>query len=218
MSQIAYVSGKIETKDGQCVVGDQVVACPNRSLSGGQTSTGTKLDLLPSNFIADARNDTIFYCLFVAIILFFALLAIFKVKIFAKTLGEYLKPIWYYILICLTVVAWQYLFGIKADNRWFLQISQWIWELAIALSAIQLVRKNNFSWGNVFFLGILYSFIIHGAKVSIRYFFYDQTLLYVLDRFIFGSLLVVVIVNAIGFATILIVRSKNKQIVNSQTQ
>ena len=115
-------------------------------------------------------------------------------------------------------MAWQYLFGIKADNRWFLQISQWIWELAIALSAIQLVRKNNFSWGNVFFLGILYSFIIHGAKVSIRYFFYDQTLLYVLDRFIFGSLLVVVIVNAIGFATILIVRSKNKQIVNSQTQ
>jgi len=215
MIQIAYVSGKIETQNGQCVVGDQVVDCPNRSLSGGQTSTGTKLDLLPSNFIADTRNDAIFYSLFIAIILLLALLAIYKVKIFNKTLSEYLKPIWYYILICLAFVAWQYLFGIQADNRWLLQISQWVWELAIALSVIQMVRKSNFGWGNVFFLSVLYSLIIHGTKVSIRYFFYDQTLLYVLDRFLYGSLLVVIIINAIGFATILITRSKNKQTLNN---
>lgn len=216
MSKIAYVSGKIETKDGQCMVGSQVVDCPNRSLSGGQTSTGTKLDLLPSNFIADTRNDTIFYSLFIAIILIFALLAIFKVKIFTKTLGEYLKPIWYFVIICLLAVAWQYLFGIKEDNMLYLRISQWIWELAIAFSVIQLVKKNNFNFGNIIFLAVLYSFIIHGLKVSIRYLFYEKTFLYILDRFIFGSLLVVIIVCGVGLATLIIVNSQKK--INNKNQ
>lgn len=212
MAQAAYVSGKIETQGGQCVVGNQVVECPQRSLSGGQTQNGIKLDLLPSNFVPDVRNDAIFYGLFFTVVIIFALLAIFKVKIFAKTLGEYLKPIWYYIVVCLLVVAWQYLFGVKDNNMQYLRISQWIWEMAIALSVIQLVRKSNFSWGNIFFLGILYSLIIHGLKVSIRYFFYSKTLLYVLDRFLYGSLLVMVIVCTIGFATLLIANSRKPRI------
>ena len=208
MSSFAYVSGKIETKNGQCMVDNQIVECPNRSLFGGKTESGTKLDLLPSGFISDTRNDPLFYGLLVVVILIFALLALFKTKIFDKTLGEYLKPIWYYVVICLSVVAWQYLFGIDDGNTLSLRISQWIWELAIALSVIQLVRKNDFGWGNVFFLGILYSLIIHGTKILIRYLFYDKTLLYVLDRLLYGSLLVMVITCGIGFATILITRSK----------
>ncbi|TSC93669.1 MAG: Uncharacterized protein CEN91_157 [Candidatus Berkelbacteria bacterium Licking1014_85] len=212
MASLAYVSGKIETSNGQCMVGSQIVDCPNRSLSGGQTKDGGKLDLLPSNFIADTRNDSIFFGLLIAIVVIFTILGLAKTKIFGKTLGEYLKPIWYYVVICLLIVAWQYLFGINEDNRLFLRISQWIWELAIALSVIQLVRKNGFNWGNIFFLGILYSLIIHGSKVTIRYLFYDKTLLYILDRFLYGSLLVMVIVCAIGWATILIINPKNKQI------
>lgn len=212
MLQIAYVSGKIETENGQCMVGSQVVECPNRSLSGGQTQSGTKLDLLPSNFIGDVRNDAVFYGILFGVVAVLAILALSKTKIFTKTLGEYLKPIWYYVVICLLVVAWQYIFGINEDSRLFLRISQWIWELAIALSVIQLVRKNNFGWGNIFFLSILYSIIIHGSKVTVRYLFYDKTLLYVLDRFLYGSLLVFVIIFAIGFATIIITNSQKKTI------
>ena len=214
MTQFAAISGKIETQNGQCMVGSQVVECPSRSLSGGTTKDGGKLDLLPSNFIADTRNDSIFFGLLIAIVIIFTILGLAKTKIFCKTLGEYLKPIWYYVVICLLIVAWQYLFGINEDNRLFLRISQWIWELAIALSVIQLVRKNGFSWGNVFFLGVLYSLIIHGSKVTIRYLFYDKTLLYVLDRFLYGSLLVMVIVCGIGFATLLITNSQKQKQTN----
>lgn len=213
MAATAYISGKIETRSSQCVVGDKIIECPSRSLLGlgGETSGGTKLDLLPSNFIADIRHDPLFYGLFFVVIIIFALLATFKAKIFGKTLAEYLRPIWYYVAICLLVVVWQYLFGLKDDNPLYLRISQWIWELAIALSVIHLVRKSGFGYGNIFFLGILYSFIIHGLKVSIRYFFYDKTLLYVLDRFLYGSLLVMIIVCAIGFAAMLMTRHKKIQ-------
>ncbi|MCR4277419.1 MAG: hypothetical protein NUV80_00395 [Candidatus Berkelbacteria bacterium] len=215
MSLLAYVSGKIRTEQGQCFVGDQKIDCPNNSpfgLGGQETQSGTKLDILPNNFITDSRNDTLFTGIFSAIVVLFVLLAAFKAKIFGKTLGEYLKPIWYYVVICLLVVVWQYLFGLKAESGWFLRVSQWIWELAIALSVIQLVRKNNFNFGNVFFLAVLYALIIHGTKVSVRYFFYDKTLLYVLDRFIYGSLLVFIIVCAIGGAMILVVKNgKDKE-------
>lgn len=210
MSQLSYVSGKINNSQGGCFVEGQKVDCPNNSPLGlgGQTAqSGDKLDLLPSGFISDTRNDTLFTGIFSAVIIVFVLLTIFKIKIFGKTLGEYLKPVWYYVVICLLVIAWQYLFGLDAESRWSLQISQWIWELAIALSVIQLVRKNNFNFGNVFFLAIIYSLIIHGTKVSIRYFFYGKTMLYALDRFVYGSLLVFIIICAVGVATIFITNS-----------
>ncbi len=192
MKTIAYVSGKIETKGRECFVGNQKVDCPQSGKAF--TTTGDKLDLLPQIPFLEKRSDPIFFVIILVIIIFFPILAIFRIKIFGKTLGEYVKPIWYFILISIAAVAWQYLFGLKIDDGFMsIRISQWIWEICIAASAYKLIKTANFGYGNLFFLGVLYSFIIHGLKISIRYFFYEKTFLYLLDRFLYGSLLVTII-------------------------
>ena len=128
-------------------------------------------------------------------VIFLLVLAIFKIKIFGKTLSEYIQPIWYLILITVAVVIWQYLFGLKLEeNLMALRISQWLWEICIAVSAYILIKGSNFGYGTLFFLGILYSLIIHGLKITIRYLFYEKTFLYIADRFLYGSLLVMAIV------------------------
>ncbi len=159
------------------------------------TITGDKLDLLPQILSLEKRSDPIFFAILLAIIIFFAVLAIFRIKIFGKTLSEYTKPIWYLILISIAVVFWQYLVGLKIDENLLpLRISQWVWEACIAISAYKLIKNSNFGYGNLFFLGILYSLIIHGLKITIRYLFYEKTFLYLIDRFLYGSLLVMAIV------------------------
>jgi len=210
MEHLAYISGKIEIKNHECFVGNQKVDCP-QSGKEGRTSAGTyKLDLLPPNQSLEIRNDLIYELILLAVIIFFALISIFKIKIFGKTLGEYVKPIWYFILICLLAVAWQYLYGLKmADNYLALRISQWVWELAILASAWKLSRIPSFSYANMFFLGILYSLIIHGTKVTIRYFFYQSTFWYVVDRFLYGSLIVMAIVFVLGSVFVYLNKEKS---------
>lgn len=193
MKIIAYVSGKIETKNRECFVGDQKVNCPQSGKAF--TAGGDKLDLLPQIPPLETRSDPIFFTVLLAITIFFAILAIFRIKIFGKILSEYLKPIWYLILITIAIVFWQYLFGLKIeDNPLPLRISQWVWEACVAFSAYKLIKESNFGYGNLFFLGILYSLIIHGLKITIRYLFYEKTFLYLIDRFLYGSLLVLTIV------------------------
>lgn len=193
MRTIAYYSGKIETKNRECFVGNQKVDCPQ---SGNAfTTSGDKLDLLPQIPSLEKRNDSIFFALLLIIIIFFSVLAIFKIKIFGKTLGEYIRPIWYLVLISIGAVAWQYLFGLKIDdNLMSIRVSQWVWEICVAVSAYKLIKAANFGYGNLFFLGVLYSFIIHGLKITVRYLFYGKTFLYLADRFLYGSLLVMAIV------------------------
>src|SRR3989338_10367086 len=165
------------------------------------TTTGDKLNLLPQIASLDRRSDPIFFATLLAIIIFFSVLAIFRIKIFSKTLSEYTKPIWYLILISIAVVFWQYLVGLKIDENLLpLRISQWVWEACIAVSAYKLIKKSNFGYGNLFFLGILYSLIIHGLKITIRYLFYEKTFLYLADRFLYGSLLVMAIAFVLGSA------------------
>ncbi|OGK37440.1 hypothetical protein A3F03_00975 [Candidatus Roizmanbacteria bacterium RIFCSPHIGHO2_12_FULL_41_11] len=206
MKIIAYYSGKIETKNRDCYIGDQKVDCPQTGKVF--TTAGDKLNLLPQIPSLEKRNDTLFFILLLVIILGIAALAIFKIKIFGKTLGEYLMPIWYFILISITAVAWQYLFGLKInDNFTSIRISQWVWEICIAVSAYKLIKRSNFSYGNLFFLGVLYSLIIHGLKVTVRYLFYEKTFLYLADRFLYGSLLVMTIV-FIGASMLLFFRQK----------
>ena len=189
----SYISGKIETKNRECFIGNQKVDCPQTGKAF--TTSGDKLNLLPQIPSLEKRNDPIFFIILLTIIIFFSVLAIFRIKIFGKTLGEYVKPIWYFILISIAAVAWQYLFGLKIDDGFMsIRISQWLWEICIAASAYKLIKTANFGYGNLFFLGVLYSLIIHGLKVSIRYFFYAKPFLYLLDRFLYGSLLVMVIV------------------------
>ncbi|HLE50382.1 MAG TPA: hypothetical protein VI791_04525 [Patescibacteria group bacterium] len=200
MKTIAYYSGKIETKNQECFVGDQKVDCPGSS-TNNLTQTGDKLDLLPSITALDKRDNLAFSIVLFVIILSFLLLTTFKIKIFGKTLGEYLKPIWYFVIVSILTVLWQYLFGLKIDdNLMALRISQWLWEAMVLVSAYKISKLPGFSYGNMVFLGILYSLIIHGLKITIRYFFYDKTLLYVLDRFLYGSLLVMAIAAVAGSA------------------
>lgn len=206
---MAYYSGKIEIhKDGCYVAGQKLSECPkvNQSLFSqpfmqpGITEPGSSsLDILPANPALDVRNDTVFIPIFLAVALSLILAVLFKVKIFGLTLGEYIKPIWYFILVALAAVFWQYLVGVNLQGSALpLQISQWVWELAVLLSAYRLAKIPRFGYVNMFFLGVLYSIIIHGLKVSIRYFFYGKTLWYVLDRFLYGSLLVMAFAFVLG--------------------
>ena len=198
MKTIAYYSGKIETKNRECFVGNQKVDCPG-SQTKNYTQIGDKLDILPIYKVLDKRGDLVFSLILLIVILGLCLLPVVKVKIFGKTLSEYLKPIWYLILISVLTVLWQYFFGLKIDdNLMALRVSQWVWEAMVLVSAYKLSKIPNFSYGNMFFLGVLYSIFIHGLKVVIRYYFYDKTLLYALDRFLYGSLLVMSIVFVLG--------------------
>ncbi len=194
MKTVAFYSGKIETKNRECFVGNQKIECPG-SQTKSYTQAGDKLDLLPPVPFLEKRSDIVFFALFLVVIVGFAALAVFKIKIFGKTLEKYIKPIWYFILVSIAAVAWQYLFGLKMDDNFMsIRISQWIWEICIAASAYRLIKTANFGYGNLFFLGVLYSLIIHGLKVTIRYLFYEKTFLYLIDRFLYGSLLVMTIV------------------------
>ncbi|MEK7536633.1 MAG: hypothetical protein AAB559_02540 [Patescibacteria group bacterium] len=193
MNTLAYYSGKIETRNRDCFVGNQKIDCPQNNKAF--TFTGDKLDLLPQIPSLEKRSDPLFFAFLLILILGFVALAVFKVKIFGKTLGEYIRPIWYLILISIAAVAWQYLFGLKIDDNFLsIRISQWVWEACIAISSYKLIKESNFGYGNLFFLGILYSLIIHGLKITIRYLIYGKTFLYLADRFLYGSLLVMVIV------------------------
>lgn len=199
MTSLSYYSGKIEGKSDGCYVGDVKVDCPGRGQTGTSPTGSYKLDLLPANQAWEIRNDWLFSIIFGGIVLLFSLLAAFKTKIFGKTLGEYLKPIWYFVLVAILTVLWQYLFGLRIDdNLTAIRISQWVWELMVLASAYKLSKIPNFTYGNMFFLGVLYSLIIHGLKVTIRYFFYAKTLWYVTDRFLYGSLLVMAIAFVLG--------------------
>ncbi|MBI2310343.1 hypothetical protein HYU90_00750 [Candidatus Collierbacteria bacterium] len=194
MKTIAYYSGKIETKNRECFVGDQKVECPG-SQTKQYTQAGDKLDILSPISSLEFRSDPLFFTLLLVTILGFAALAIFRVKIFGKTLAEYIRPIWYFILISIAAVAWQYLFGLRIDDGFMsIKISQWIWEICVAVSAYKLIKTANFGYGNLFFLTVLYSLIIHGLKLTVRYLFYAKTFMYLLDRFLYGGLLVMIIV------------------------
>lgn len=198
MKKLAYYSGKIEFNKEGCFVGGQKVDCPQPPASR-VTQTGEKLDILPRVDSLDKRGDLVFTSIFLTVILSFGLLAIFKIKVFGKSLGEYLKPIWYFIVISVFAVLWQYLFGLKMnDNFTSIRISQWVWEGMVLASAYKLSKIPGFGYGNMFFLGVLYSLFIHGLKVSIRYFFYGKTILYCLDRLLYGSLLVMAIAFVLG--------------------
>lgn len=199
ITSLSYYSGKIEGKPDGCYIGDVKVDCPGSGQTGASPTGSYKLDLLLSNQAWEIRNDLLFSIIFGGIVLFFSLLAAFKTRIFAKTLGEYTKPIWYFVLVSILTVLWQYLFGLKIDdNLTAIRISQWVWELAVLASAYKLSKVPGFTYGNMFFLGVFYSLIIHGLKVTIRYFFYAKTLWYVADRFLYGSLLVMAIAFVLG--------------------
>jgi len=121
-------------------------------------------------------------------------------RVFGRSLKEYLWPIRYYILGAMVTVALQYL-ALDYINRFVdgARVTQALWALMVALSTITLVQKYNFKFKNVLALGVFFSLIIHGFKCSMRYFVYGafdplyRTPAYISSRFIYGSILVMVI-------------------------
>lgn len=129
-------------------------------------------------------------------------------KIFGKTLKEYIWPIKYYILISILVVISQYYVAAPLSNSFpfILNLTQALWALMVALSVVKLTVLYDFNFKNVLFLGVLYSFIIHGLKAFVfRVFLFPysnptikQYILHLFNRFFYGSFLVMIIVIILG--------------------
>ena len=139
-------------------------------------------------------------------------------KIFGKTLKEYLWPIRLYILISILIVISQYYVALPLMDKipFILNLTQALWAIIVALSVIKLTLYYNFNFKNVLFLGVLYSFIIHGLKAFVfRVFLFPysdptigQYILHLLNRFFYGSCLVMAIVIILGLTFINIKNNK----------
>ena len=139
-------------------------------------------------------------------------------KIFGKTLKEYLWPIKFYILISVLIVISQYYIALPLSKEfpYILNLTQALWAIMVALSVIKLSLYYNFNFKNILFLGILYSIIIHGLKAFVfRVFLFPysdptikQYILHLLNRFFYGSFLVMSIVIILGVTFISIKNNK----------
>ena len=146
-------------------------------------------------------------------------------KIFGKTLKEYIWPIKYYVLGAILVVIVQYYITLPLTEKYgysfTLNLTQALWALMVALSVIKLTVLYGFNFKNVLFLGILYSMIIHGLKAFVfRVFLFpypgtEQTFSHLLNRFLYGSFLVMVIVVILG---LLFIKLKNNPEVKKEAR
>lgn len=202
----------IKGQEEKCFIGNKEVPCPEskQELNATQQTTFWDQRLLPKGIIKNERNNMIFFSMLTGIIIALIILIVLKVKIFNRTLIGYIKPIWLYILGAILVVFSQYLIVLPYNDKfpYLINISQALWALMVALSVMKLCKEEDFNLGNIFILGIIYSIIIHGLKITIRYLFYKRSLFYVADRFIYGSLLVMLIVIILG-PLFIFLRKKN---------
>ncbi len=138
-------------------------------------------------------------------------------KLFGKTLKEYILPIKYYIISAVLVVISQYYVAVPLNDRFhfILNLTQALWAIMIALSVVKLTLYYDFKFKNVLFLGVLYSFIIHGLKAFVfRVFLFPysgtstQVLEKTIGKFFYGSFLVMVIVIIFG---LIFIKLKNNQ-------
>ena len=137
-------------------------------------------------------------------------------RIFGRTLKEYIWPIKYYIIGAILVVILQYYVALPLTEKYgysfTLNLTQALWALMVAFSVIKLTLYYNFNFKNVLVLGVLYSLIIHGLKVFVfRIFLFPypdptigQYILHLLNRFLYGSFLVMVIVIILGVIFIML--------------
>jgi len=156
--------------------------------------------ILPESLQKD-YGDMVFIIPFITVIIVFVILWISKATIAGKTLKDYLWPIKHYIIGAVLVVISQYIIALPLSSRYplILNFTQALWILMVIFSLIKLIKTNDkFTVINAVILGILYSFIIHGLKISIRYFFYDRPVWYLMDRFLYGAFLVMITVLIIG--------------------
>ena len=138
-------------------------------------------------------------------------------KLFGKTLKEYILPIKYYIIGAVLVVISQYYVAVPLSDKFpfILNLTQALWAIIVALSVVKLTLYYDFKFKNVLFLGVLYSFIIHGLKAFVfRVFLFPysgtstQVLEKTISKFLYGSFLVMVIVIIIG---LIFIKLKNNR-------
>lgn len=148
------------------------------------------------------------------IIFIFVLYLLKNKKVFNRKLKEYAWETKFYFLGASIAVYLQYL---AMSFPFSARIGQILWELMIVLSVITLIKKYKFNLKNITFLGVLYSLWIHGTKVSLRYFIYGKydeiyrTFKYIAGRFVYGSVLAIVIAIGTFFALSLIEETSKKQ-------
>lgn len=131
-------------------------------------------------------------------------------KIFGKALKEYFWPIRYHIAAAVLIVISQYvlLLPLGKEFDYLLNVSQVLWEIIVFLSLWKLANSHGFGYANLLVSGIFYCFIIHGLKVAIRFVFYGRDLAYVINRFVYGSGLVL----AVTLLVIMLVFFRKKKI------
>ena len=89
--------------------------------------------------------------------------------VFGKPLREYIRPVKWYIILCIAIVIFQYdgMLLLMGYDPLVARVTQWLWMIFVAAAAVTLVRKHGFDgFGvkNILFTGILFSIIIHGLK------------------------------------------------------
>jgi len=122
-----------------------------------------------------------------------------SMSLFEKPVSEYILPIRYYLLVSVLIVISQYAIALPISEQYpqysfILNLTQIAWELMVAISVFTLITRHKFGPKNLFVIWILFSVLIHGLKIAIRYFFYDKPVEYLIDRFSYGSLLVLAVV------------------------
>jgi len=139
-------------------------------------------------------------------------------KIYGKALKEYIWPIKYYVIGAILAVILQYYAAVPLSDKYelpfILNITQAAWALMVAFSVIKLTLFYDFNFKNVLVLGVLYSIIIHGLKAFVfRVFLFpysdpaiEQYIFHLLNRFLYGSFLVMIIAIILGF---LFIKLKN---------
>ena len=170
-------------------------------------------NIKPSRILPKAlqrEEYKLFFIIPILLVLIFPLVMLFSnTKIASRTIKEYLLPIKYYVLGAVLIVISQYVVGLNYDIPYYLNITQALWITMIILSLIKLIGiYKAFNILNLLVLGILYSAIIHGLKLSIRYFFYNKPAWYLIDRFFYGSFLAIVTVIIVG-SLLLYLKKKN---------
>ena len=128
-------------------------------------------------------------------------------KIFGKTMKEYLCPVKYHVLVSVLVVIFQYYVAAPLSDRYpfLLNLTQALWALIVALAVMKLVKEHNFNMKNVIVAGIIFSIIIHGLKAFFfRAFLFpysiptEQVPAQLMGKFLYGSFLVMATAIIIG--------------------
>ena len=110
-----------------------------------------------------------------------------KSTIFRRNFIDYLKPTWPYILAVFLIGQIQigavFYFTIDIQNFFnsiphFLRLSQLIWTITIVISVFVVVRKYDFTFKQIQFLGLLYFIVFGVLKVFVRAVFLGHNLNY----------------------------------------